>query len=112
SIGLGLELKRNPLPRLPVGVKFASNGCSSSAKMSPQNCSAILSPPRLGSSSQKGRRSDERLGVKGEPERCFSDARGTAHTRRAGDCRKSGQAFRDFSTSDEAATAQNERARC
>src|SRR5215468_5769893 len=86
--------------------------CSSSAKMSPQNCSAILSPPRLGSSSQKGRRSDERLGVKGEPERCSSDARGTAHTRRAGDCRKSGQAFRDFSTSDEAATAQNERARC
>src|SRR5215831_15260084 len=51
--------------------------------MSPQNCSAILSPPRLGSSSQKGRRSDERLGVKGEPERCSSDARGTAHTRRA-----------------------------
>src|SRR5215467_4443179 len=54
---------------LAWNVKHPQELCSSSAKMSPQNCSAILSPPRLGSSSQKGRRSDEGVGAKGEPEK-------------------------------------------
>src|SRR5215468_5147757 len=47
--------------------------CGRSAKMSPQNCSAMLSPCQVGSSAQRSR-SDERLGVKGESERVTSDA--------------------------------------
>src|ERR1051326_5092549 len=85
--------------------------CSSSAKMSPQNCSANLSPPRLRSSPQKRRRSDDRVGVKNEPERCSTDARSTLNNRRARDGGKSGQAFRDLCTSNEAAAAQDERER-
>src|SRR5215468_6176538 len=74
--------------------------------MSPQNCIAILSPPWVGSSPQKRRRSDERVGVKGEPERNSSDACGAIDNGRAGDGGKGGKAVGDFSTSDEAATAK------
>src|SRR5688572_16613969 len=87
--------------------------CSSLAIVSPQNCLAILSPCWVGSSPQKRRRrSDERVGAKGEPERDPSDACGRPDNRRAGNCGKRSKAFGDFCTSDEAATAQDEGAGC
>src|SRR4026209_2099702 len=85
--------------------------CSSLAKMSPQNCLANLSPRSIGSSPQKRRRSDEGVGVKGEAERNPSDACSSAHHRRARNCGKRSKTFRDFSTSDEAVTTQDQRAR-
>src|SRR5690349_7161476 len=85
--------------------------CGSLAKMSPQNCLGILSPPSIGSSSQKRRRSDAGVGAEGEPERTSSDACGTAdHGKARNGCQR-GNAFRDLSTSDEAVTTQAERAR-
>src|SRR5438445_11128822 len=53
--------------------------------MSPQNCSAILSPCWVGSSPQR-RRSDEGMGVKGESERVTADARSAADVGGAGEC--------------------------
>src|SRR6476646_3355916 len=85
--------------------------CSSLAKMSPQNCLAILSPPPIGSSPQKRRRSDERVGAEGEPERDSTDACGAANHRRAGNGGERSKAFGDFSTADEATAAQAETAR-
>ena len=79
--------------------------------MSPQNCLAILSPPPIGSSPQKRRRSDERVGAEGEPERDSTDACGAANHRRAGNGGERSKAFGDFSTADEATAAQAETAR-
>src|SRR5215475_13417753 len=96
---------RRNLRQIPGRIKHLTVVCSSLAKMSPQNCIAILSPPWVGSSPQKRRRSDERVGVKGEPERNSSDACGAIDNGRAGGGGKGGKAVGDFSTSDEAATA-------
>src|SRR5215204_4427660 len=85
--------------------------CSSLAKMSPQNCLAILSPPSIRSSPQKRRRSDERMGAQGEPERNPSDACGAVDHGWAGNCGRRSQAFGDLCTSDEEAAAQDEGAR-
>ena len=52
--------------------------------MSPQNCSAKMSPPSIRSSPQKRRGSDERVGVKVESERNPSDACGAADHRGSG----------------------------
>src|SRR5262249_42510860 len=79
--------------------------------MSPQNCLAILSPGWVGSSPQERRRSDERVGVKGETGRNASDACGAVNHRGAGDGGSGGKTFGDFSTTDEATTAQAKRAR-
>src|SRR5512137_938046 len=85
--------------------------CSSLAKMSPQNCLAILSPCWVGSSPQKRRRSDERVGAKGEPERIASDACGAADHGRARNGWQRGKTFGDLCTSDEAVTTHDESAR-
>src|SRR3954449_1966360 len=78
--------------------------------MSPQNCLAKMSPPRLGSSPEEGRRTDERVGFEDEPERSEANARRAADNGRSGNCGESSQAFGDFSTTNEAAAAQDERA--
>src|SRR5215207_3087938 len=85
--------------------------CCRSAKVSPRNCSAILTPFWIGSSSQR-RRSDERVGIKGESERDPSDACGEANNGREGNSGRRGKTFGDFHTTDEAGAAQDERARC
>src|SRR4029453_12257658 len=84
--------------------------CGRSAKMSPQNCSAILSPCQVGSSPQR-RRSDERLGVKGESERFTSATCSAVDDRGTGECGERGKAFGDLRPSDEAVAAQDEGAR-
>src|SRR5687768_9884918 len=87
-----------------------SSLCGSSAILSPDNCSAILSPPQLGSAPRRRRRNEPR-GDQNEPEtvtqaaRCWADVGGPRE-------RWDGSAAaRDLSASDEAASAQDERAR-
>src|SRR6476646_6098629 len=105
------EITRRRYVNERAGVKGMKERCSSLAKMSPQNCLAILSPPPIGSSPQKRRRSDERVGAEGEPERDSTDACGAANHRRAGNGGERSKAFGDFSTADEATAAQAETAR-
>jgi hypothetical protein len=52
------------------------------------------------------------MGVKGVSERVAADACSTVDIRRAGECGESRNAFGDLTTSDEAVTAQDERAGC
>jgi hypothetical protein len=79
--------------------------------MSPLNYSAILSPFSVESPFQR-RRSDKGMGVKGESERVAADACSTVDIRGSAECGESSKAFRNLATSDEAATAQDERAGC
>src|SRR5262249_7665294 len=89
---------------------YCSALCSNLAKMSPQNCLAILSPCWVGSSPQR-RGSDERVGVKGESERFAADAYSTVDLRGSGECRERRKAFGDLASSDEAATEKDQGAR-
>src|SRR5262245_55170163 len=75
--------------------------------MSPQNCSAILSPLWVRSSPQR-RRSDEGMGIEGEPERIASDACSGVDFGRSAESGQSSQAFGDLGTAGEAITAQDE----
>jgi hypothetical protein len=84
--------------------------CGSSAKMSPQNCSAILTALRVGSSPRR-RRWDERKGDEGESERITSTACGSIDVRGARERGQGGEAFGDLGAPDETVKAKDERAR-
>src|SRR5690349_19370459 len=79
--------------------------------MSPQNCSAKMSPPRIRSSPQKRRRPDERMGAEGESERSASRSCRATDDGRTRDGGKGRQTVGDLCTSDEAVAAKDARAR-